>query len=151
MVPVAAPCLMWVQVGEEAYYDDSNGILRSAESTHRMIVPMEELDREKKYTICYRKIIERKPYFTETEAEVRIDFEFRPVQGPDAKAYHIADAHNHVEEPVAAAVYRRTGQRDGLSGASLQAGSGFEDSCPEGRNAGVLFCGGRIYLLQWGD
>lgn len=103
MVPVAAPCLMWVQVGEEAYYDDSNGILRSAESTHRMIVPMEELDREKKYTICYRKIIERKPYFTETEDEVRIDFEFRPVQGPDVKAYHIADAHNHVEEPVAAA------------------------------------------------
>ena len=103
MVPVSAPSLMWVQVGEESYYDDSNGILRSAESTHRMIVPMEELDREKKYTVCYRKIIERKPYFTETEEEVRIDFEFRPVQGPDVKAYHIADSHNHVEEPVAAA------------------------------------------------
>ena len=25
------------------------------------------------------------------------------MQGPDVKAYHIADAHNHVEEPVAAA------------------------------------------------
>lgn len=70
MVPVSDPSLMWVQVGEEAYYDDSNGILRSAESTHRMTVPMEELNREKKYTVCYRKIIERKPYFTETEEEL---------------------------------------------------------------------------------
>lgn len=27
IVPVNEPCLMWVGVGNEEYYDDSNGIL----------------------------------------------------------------------------------------------------------------------------
>ena len=30
MVPVEAECVMWVQVGDETYYDDSNGTLRSS-------------------------------------------------------------------------------------------------------------------------
>lgn len=38
IVPVNEPCLMWVGIGENEYYDDSNGILRSGRLTHKMTV-----------------------------------------------------------------------------------------------------------------
>ncbi|MCI8388876.1 MAG: hypothetical protein HFE63_10495 [Clostridiales bacterium] len=103
MVGVTCPVLMWVEVGGECYYDDSNGILRSAVTTHRMCVPAAELERAGAYKLCMRKIIERKPYFTETEDEVSLDYEFRPVKGGRTLAYHVADAHNLVDAPIRSA------------------------------------------------
>ena len=104
MVPTNCETLMAVRIGEEQYFDESNGIMRSDVIVHRVVVPKEELDREKKYTLCIRKVIERKAYFTETEDEVVFSFDFRPVPNGKVRAYHIADAHNMVEAPVAAAL-----------------------------------------------
>ncbi len=103
MVPVTCESLMWVKVGDECYYDDSNGILRSAVTTHRITVPCEELDKAGKYTVCYRKITERKPYFSITEDVCEEEFDFYPVSGGRITAYHIADAHNMVKGPVESA------------------------------------------------
>ncbi|MBQ4323724.1 MAG: metallophosphoesterase [Clostridia bacterium] len=103
MVCVKAPCLMWVKVGDEKFYDDSNGILRSNVTTHRMRVPAECLNEAKEYTVCWRKIIDRKPYFPETEEEKQLTYSFRPVEGEKTVMYHISDAHNLVDAPVAAA------------------------------------------------
>lgn len=103
MVYVNEPCLFWVKVGDEEYYDESNGIMRSMLDVHRVHVPMEALDAAGEYTVCVRPIIERKPYFTETEAVKEYKFSFYPVKGNKVRAYHIADAHNRVEGPVAAA------------------------------------------------
>ena len=36
MVEVTAPALMWVEVDGEEYFDESNGIVRSSVTTHRM-------------------------------------------------------------------------------------------------------------------
>ena len=47
--------------------DESCGIMKSDVRVHRMIVPKELLDKERKYVICARKIIERKPYYTQTK------------------------------------------------------------------------------------
>lgn len=105
MVPVACETLMWVQVGDACYYDDSNGILRSNTSTHRMIVPMEVLDREKKYTVCFRRMIERKPYRSETGEIEYYESGFRPVTQSPVHIYHISDSHNQVENPVTAGQY----------------------------------------------
>lgn len=102
MVPVNCPCLMWVNVGGETFADESNGILRSDISVHRVIVPSELLDKAGKYTVVYRKIIERKPYFTESEEPVCFEFDFHPVRGDGVRAYHIADSHNMVDKPVEA-------------------------------------------------
>lgn len=104
MVPVSCQTLMWVKVGDENYYDDSNGIIRSAVTTHRMTVPAEELNKARKYTVCWRKIIERKPYFSETGEVESQEFEFFPVEGDGVTAFHIADAHNSVDAPVEAAL-----------------------------------------------
>ena len=43
-VPVNVPTVMWVNVNGENYYDDSNGVLRSDVTVHKMTVPMTELD-----------------------------------------------------------------------------------------------------------
>lgn len=103
MVPVTCEALMWVKVGDNSYYDHSNGILRSHVTTHRIVVPMNELDSAKEYSIHYRKIIDRKPYFPETEDEVTISYKFYPVPCDNARGYQIADAHNLVDAPVWAA------------------------------------------------
>ena len=105
MVPVNCETVMWVKVGDRCFYDDSNGILRSAVTTHRMTVPMKLLDRERKYTVCYRIIHERKPYFTNSGDVMYYESEFRPVENKPVHIYHIADAHNNVERPVAAGSY----------------------------------------------
>ena len=102
IVPVNCETVMWVQVGERKFYDDSNGILRSASSTHKMTVPAWLLDREKKYTVFYRVIIERRPYFTDAGEILSYESAFRPIEKAPVHAYHIADAHNRVDQPVAA-------------------------------------------------
>lgn len=103
MVPMTEESLMWVKVGDQCYYDESNGILKSHSGVHRMIVPMEELNRAGKYVLCERVIIKRKPYFTQTEDVQEFTYDFYPVKEDNARAYHISDAHNLVDEPIMAA------------------------------------------------
>ena len=104
MCPMSDPCLFWVRIGDEEYYDESNGILRSLSPIHRVIVPMKVLDAAGTYTVCVRPLIERKPYFTTTAPVREYTYSFLPVPKEGAiRAYHISDAHNRVEEPVVAA------------------------------------------------
>ncbi|MBQ8510810.1 MAG: metallophosphoesterase [Clostridia bacterium] len=103
MAATTRPSLFWVKVGDECYYDDSNGILRSAVGMHRVSLPREALNEAKAYTVCVRAIIERKPYFTETEDVTEYAYTFRPVPEGGARCYQIADAHNMIKEPVQAA------------------------------------------------
>ena len=107
-IAVVAKCemMVWVEVGKESYYDHANGVLRSAKAYHAVTVPMEVLDAWEGYTLCYRKIIERKAYRTQTEDEVyRIEFSFYPVSGDRLRIYHISDTHNKVEGPICAGLY----------------------------------------------
>ncbi|MCQ2427769.1 MAG: metallophosphoesterase [Clostridia bacterium] len=105
MVPVKAHCVMWVKVGGECYYDHSNGILRSARLTHKCELPMSVLDAAHSYTVCYRLINERKPYFSDLSDVYEASFDFRPCTGDRINIYHIADAHNRVDGPIAAGSY----------------------------------------------
>ena len=102
MVPVNTETVMWVEVAGVRYYDDVNGILRSRCTTHRMTLPIDVLNSAKKYTVGYRIINERKPYFSDVSAEKYYESSFRPVKDGRVTFYHIADAHNRVDEPVAA-------------------------------------------------
>lgn len=103
LVQIQAECLMWVQVGDTCYYDESNGILRSLSELHRVTVPMAELDAAGGYTVYVRPLVERKPYFTETAPVEEYPFSFRPVPAEGIRAYHISDAHNMVAPPIQAA------------------------------------------------
>ncbi len=103
MAAVTVPALFSVRVGEQTYYDAANGIMCSLSEMHRVSVPMEALDKAGEYTVCVRPLIERKPYFTETAPEEMYTYAFHPVPQSGARAYHIADAHNRIEEPIRAA------------------------------------------------
>ena len=106
MIPVKSELLMWVEIGGEKYFDEVNGIIRSSKNIHKFTVPMSELDKAKGYDVCYRKVIERKPYRTETEEAVSVHFDFNPVPTDrEIKLYHISDTHGNREKPVAAAKF----------------------------------------------
>lgn len=102
-VAVNEPCTMWVKVGENEYFDDSNGILRTASLTHKIEIPSAELDAAKEYTVYFRKVIERKPYFSELDDVGEYTVSFRPIEGDNIRIFHIADAHNRIDGPVNAA------------------------------------------------
>ena len=103
MVPVSCETLMWAEVGGKCFYDDVNGILRSNCTTHRMTVPMDRLDAAGEYKICYRVVNERKPYYSDVSDIFEYSSAFYPVKEEGARFFHIADAHNEVDKPVAAA------------------------------------------------
>ena len=104
MAPVTGSSTFWVKIGDKEYYDESNGILRSEVSIHRVIVPMDELDSSGEYTVFERPIIERKPYFPTTMPVVEKTFAFKPVaKSGKIKAYHLSDTHNRTVGPIAAA------------------------------------------------
>ncbi len=106
MVPVTTDVTMWVKVGDECYYDDCNGALRSAVSVHKMTVPQEELNAAGKYTVCYRRIYGRRAYYTSRERQVHeVDFKFRAPKNEKIVAYHISDTHDTVEAPIRALRY----------------------------------------------
>lgn len=92
-----------IKIGNELFVDDSNGILRSASRTHKFDVPQELLNSEKHYAVIEKCIIKRLPYFTETRKDKYFEYDFIPIPLKNPKAYHISDAHNAVDWPVAAA------------------------------------------------
>ena len=112
MLPCTQPSLMWVKIGEKCYYDHVNGILRSDTKMHRITVPQHELNEAGAYTLCERLIIERKPYFSETENIQETEYEFRPVKTDGARAFHLADVHGNTK--VALSVAEKFGAIDFL-------------------------------------
>ena len=105
ITPVKSDLLFSVTVGDKEYFDHSNGIIRSSGRIRKVIVPMSELDKAKEYTVSYRKIIERRPYFPITEEKVSTTYSFRPVEGGKINIYHISDTHGRLEAPSAAGEY----------------------------------------------
>ena len=99
-IPFSREAIVWIRIGNELYYDDANGMLRSGTNIHRVEVPMAELDAAEAYTLCWRCMIERKPYFPTSEEEKELTFPFRPVpKTGEIHIYHVSDAHN-LEDPV---------------------------------------------------
>lgn len=99
-IPFSREAIVWIRIGNEFYYDDANGMLRSGTNIHRVEVPMAELDAAEAYTLCWRCMIERKPYFPTSEEEKELTFPFRPVpKTGEIHIYHVSDAHN-LEDPV---------------------------------------------------
>lgn len=96
--------LVSVRVGDQEFFDESNGIRRSNRKIHRLCVPTALLDSKKEYTVIARKMVERKEYFTETEEPVEYTYSFHPLEKEtDIRIYHLADTHNYVVPAVKAA------------------------------------------------
>ena len=92
----------WIRVGDKNYYDNVNGILR-LENIHKISIPAKELDQEKAYTVCVRKVIDRKTYYTETANVEEMHYKFKPVAEGRVQCFHVSDTHGNIDEPVRAA------------------------------------------------
>ena len=100
------PVVMWVEVNGKQYYDSSNGILRSAKSSHRMTVPQSELNAAKEYTLCCHVLTKRKAYFSQTEPLQKKTYTFRPLEKTEnIKVFMLGDCHNRVKAPIALTQY----------------------------------------------
>ena len=95
--------VMWCRIGENEYYDESNGVLRSETMLHKITVPAAELDAAGEYTICYRRFKERVPYYNKADLEGEVTFKFRKVASENPKFYLLSDVHNHIEAGISAA------------------------------------------------
>jgi len=104
-IPFNCEVIVRIRVGEREFCDESNGILRSGNPIHQIEVPMELLDAAKAYTVSYRVMLERKPYFPVSEEPVEMIFAFKPVTGDTIRIYHIADTHNMPELPQRAGAW----------------------------------------------
>ncbi len=93
--------LFRVTVNGKHYYDSENGLMRSHTPTHKVIVPMAELDAAKEYTVTYRRVIERPRYLLEPES-VTIPFRPVPTDRP-INVYHISDSHGRIKHSIKAA------------------------------------------------
>lgn len=95
----------WAKVNNKEYFDHSNGVIRSRKTTHIILVPMEELNKAKEYTICYIPVLERRPFNSTVSEKVEINFKFRPVESENIRIYNLTDTHSKIETPVKAALY----------------------------------------------
>lgn len=102
-VQVTESSVMWLKVGNECFYDHSNGVLRSATNVHKITVPAKKLDEAGGYTVCYRRMIERKPYFSVTGEVEEVEFSFSPLPRDKFNLYQIADSHGMVDGACASA------------------------------------------------
>lgn len=103
IVPTHGPCFVWVAVGEENFFDHSNGIMRCNTNFHKVEIPQEILNSKQEYTVYLKPVTKRKSYGAETEEAEQKTYVFRAPTRENLRVYNISDAHSLVSEPVAAA------------------------------------------------
>lgn len=95
-----------VEVGEKTYYEEGSGVLSSEKSFAKIRVPQAELDRERRYKVCWRETINRRAYFSELNGKMAEEFDFKPLLKTDGiNIYHIADVHYHFDAGIKAASF----------------------------------------------
>jgi len=97
-----APGIGWVRIGDKDYHDHVCGMVRSEDTVHKIKVPAHVLDEVGAYTINFRKIIDRCPYFPKSEEEVESrDYTFRSPKGREkTNLYLLGDVHDRHQPGV---------------------------------------------------
>lgn len=89
-----------VIVGNDIYTDNTNGVVRSEDTFHKIILPTEVLDSCGEYTVEFAHIADRKPYFPQSGEFIREHRRFfAPGKNPSVKLYMLSDTHTRVSAP----------------------------------------------------
>lgn len=89
-----------VHAGGKMYTDNLNGVVRSSDTFHRVIIPCAELDRAGGYKVEFAHIADRKPYRPQSgEFIVEERRFFAPGKNPTLKMYMLSDTHTRVDAP----------------------------------------------------
>ncbi len=95
-----------VEVNGQLYYEDNSGVLPCMKRNYKISVPRRELDIVKQYAIVYKRVIEKKKYFSVVEEEVKKVFNFKPIEKTeDINIIHLADVHKRYALAKSASEY----------------------------------------------
>lgn len=95
-----------IVIGGQDFYEENSGVLCTNKDYFKIPVPQKLLDEAKSYTVVFRKLIERKSYFSALEPEIKESFSFKPLEKTEnINIYHIADVHNQVDFAARCASY----------------------------------------------
>lgn len=95
-----------VKIGDDVFYDSSNGILRSKKSLHIIEVPMDVLDKVGEYTLIVREFTDRCPYFPKSCEPSEYTVKFKGISDKEEiRISYLSDTHGRTEAPIKAASY----------------------------------------------
>lgn len=101
MQPAIGNYLFSVQIGNEIFNDEINGVMRSSCPVHCVKVPQGKLDKEKEYTVITRRVIERTHNTPPCAPTVnKRTYRFKPVPANNPRCYHIADSHGFIKHSI---------------------------------------------------
>ncbi len=90
--------LVTVKVGDEIFYEENSGALSTEKNRAKIRIPMGVLDSAGKYSISFRKSINRRAYYSQLGDEEEITYSFKPITKTDGiNIYHISDVHYHFD------------------------------------------------------
>ena len=96
----------YVIAGRKRYYENNSGIMPSVTLVHRFRFPQKALDRAGGYTVCFKRVTDRKNNFPEVGKLEKESFSFRPVRKTDnVNVFYISDIHTAWEEAEKASSY----------------------------------------------
>lgn len=95
-----------VKVGEKEYFDLFAGSEKSFTKVHKVIVPMNELNNVKRYTISIQHPVYRGPFGGLLGKEITKDYDFIPCNKEDGiKYFTVSDVHLNKKQTVKTASY----------------------------------------------
>ena len=100
MIRTEENCFFSLQIGEHAFCDAVNGIVRSGSLIHTLYVPKALLDRTGHYEITLTHVPHREAYYNAPGESCTYAYDFTPVPEKDARAFFLADTHWFWEAPI---------------------------------------------------
>ncbi len=95
-----------IEINGERYHEENSGVLSSEKDHFKIRIPMSVLDKALTYTVIFKKVLERKKYFSNVLDEVSESFRFKPLKKIcEINAYYLADVHKRFEKSIKAAQF----------------------------------------------
>ena len=92
--------LLWLEIDGIKYYEENSGVLYTEKNVAKIRVEQAVLERTKGYTVCFKRSVDRKQYYSVLGEEERKEFPFYPVVcGQELRIYHLADIHGRFDMP----------------------------------------------------
>ncbi len=95
-----------VRIGDMLYTDNTNGVVRSEDTFHKVTIPCNVLDDAGEYTVEFAHIADRIPYSPKSGQFLYEKRKFfAPGKKDSIKVYMLADTHTRVEAPTRTGTY----------------------------------------------
>lgn len=83
-----------IKVEDKTFYEENSGVLSSEKNYAKIRIPQSILNTSGKYSICFKKTINREAYYSKLEESVSADFELKVLtKENNINMFHIADIH----------------------------------------------------------